>query len=74
MRTAGDRIVRDVLRMARRDANRNRLRGWGDDEFARGMYVGQVIIADCWLDADRLLVMAAKNEMRFLGIYSESRT
>ena len=75
MRTAtGDDVVRGALRMARRDANRNRLRGWGDNAFARGMYVGQVIIADCWLDADRLLVMAAKNEMHFLGIYSESRT
>jgi hypothetical protein len=57
--------------MARRDANTSRLTGYGDDEFARGVYVGQVIVADCYLDADRLLVMAAKNEMHFLCFYSE---
>ena len=68
----GDTIVRSALSMARRDANKGRLRGYGDDEFARGMYVGQVIIADCWLRADRLLVMAAKNEMRFLREYVRS--
>jgi len=72
--SAGNDVVRGALSMARRDANSVRLNGYGDNEFARGMYVGQVIIADCWLDADRLLVMAAKNEMHFLGIYSESRT
>ena len=72
--SAGNDVVRGALSMARRDANRGRLNGYGDNEFARGMYIGQVIIADCWLNADRLLVMAAKNEMRFLGIYSESRT
>ena len=68
----GDTIVRNALSMARRGANTSRLNGYGDNEFARGMYVGQVIVADCWLHADRLLVMAAKNEMRFLGIYSEN--
>ena len=72
--SAGNDVVRGALSMARRDANRGRLNGYGDNEFARGMYVGQVIVADCWLDADRLLVMAAKNEMHFLGIYSESTT
>lgn len=70
----GDTVVRNALSMARRDANRGRLSGYGDTEFARGMYFGQVIVADCYLDADRLLVMAAKNEMHFLGIYSESTT
>ncbi len=68
----GDAVVRHALSMARRDANTSRLAGYGDNEFARGMYVGQVIVADCYLDADRLLVMAAKNEMHFLGIYSEN--
>lgn len=68
----GDTVVRNALSMARRDANGGRLTGYGDDEFARGMYVGQVIIADCWLRADRLLVMAAKNEMRFLREYVRS--
>ena len=68
----GDTIVRNALSMARRGANTSRLNGYGDNEFARGMYVGQVIVADCWLHADRLLVMAAKNEMHFLGIYSEN--
>jgi len=72
--SAGSDVVRNALSMARRDANRGRLTGYGDDEFARGMYVGQVIIADCYLDADRLLVMAAKNEMHFLRIYTESTT
>ena len=72
--SAGNDVVRNALSMARRDANRGRLTGYGDNEFARGMYVGQVIVADCYLDADRLLVMAAKNEMHFLGIYSESTT
>lgn len=70
----GDTVVRNALSMARRGANTSRLNGYGDNEFARGMYIGQVIVADCWLNADRLLVMAAKNEMHFLGIYSESRT
>ena len=68
----GNDVVRGALSMARRDANRGRLTGYGDNEFARGMCVGQVIVADCWLHADRLLVMAAKNEMHFLGIYSEN--
>ena len=72
--SAGNDVVRGALSMARRDANRGRLTGYGDDEFARGMYVGQVIIADCWLDADRLLVMAAKNEIHFLRTYTESTT
>ena len=72
--SAGNDVVRNALSMARHDANRNRLRGYGDDEFARGMYVGQVIVADCWLNADPLLVMAAKNEMRFLSLYSEGKT
>jgi len=58
--------------MARRDANTSRLNGYGDDAFARGMYVGQVIVADCWLKADRLLVMAAKNEIHFLRTYTEN--
>ena len=70
--SAGNDVVRNALSMARRDANRGRLTGYGDDEFARGMYVGQVIVADCYLDADRLLVMAAKNEMHFLRIYTEN--
>lgn len=69
--SAGNDVVRGALSMARRDANRGRLRGYGDDEFARGMYVGQVIVADCWLSAGPLLVMAAKNEMHFLCIYTE---
>ena len=68
----GDTVVRNALSMARRDANTSRLTGYGDNEFARGMYVGQVIVADCWLHADRLLVMAAKNEMHFLRIYTEN--
>jgi len=72
--SAGNDVVRNALSMARRDANSGRLHGYGDNEFARGMYLGQVIVADCYLDPDRLLVMAAKNEMRFLGIYSESKT
>ena len=70
--SAGNDVVRGALSMARRDANRGRLTGYGDDEFARGMYFGQVIVADCYLDADRLLVMAAKNEMHFLRIYTEN--
>lgn len=70
--SAGNDVVRNALSMARRDANRGRLTGYGDNEFARGMYVGQVIVADCWLRADRLLVMAAKNEMRFLREYVRS--
>lgn len=72
--SAGNDVVRGALSMARRDANKGRLRGYGDDEFARGMYVGQVIVADCWLHADPLLVMAAKNEMHFLRTYTESTT
>jgi len=72
--SAGNDVVRNALSMARRDANSGRLHGYSYDAFARGMYVGQVIVADCWLDADRLLVMAAKNEMRFLRTYSESTT
>lgn len=72
--SAGNYVVRGALSMARRDANMSRLNGYGDNEFARGVYVGQVIVAENCLNADRLLVMAAKNEMRFLGIYSESRT
>ena len=70
--SAGNDVVRGALSMARRDANMSRLHGYGDNAFARGMYFGQVIVADCWLSADRLLVMAAKNEMHFLGIYSEN--
>lgn len=72
--SAGNDVVRGALSMARCDANSGRLHGYGDNAFARGMYVGQVIVADCWLNADRLLVLAAKNEMHFLGIYSESTT
>lgn len=70
--SAGNDVVRGALSMARRDANSGRLNGYGDNAFARGMYFGQVIVADCWLDADRLLVMAAMNEMHFLCTYSES--
>ena len=72
--SAGNDVVRNALSMARGHANHTRLAGYGNDEFARGMYVGQVIVADCWLNADRLLVMAAKNEMRFLSLYSEGKT
>lgn len=72
--SAGNDVVRHALSMARRDANSGRLHGYGDNAFARGMYVGQVIVADCWLDADRLLVMAAKNEIHFLRTYTESTT
>ena len=68
----GDDIVRNALGMARRDANLKRLAGSVDDEFSSGMYIGQVIVADCWLNADPLLVMAAKNEMHFLRTYTES--
>lgn len=70
--SAGNDVVRCALSMARRDANSGRLHGYGDNEFVRGMYVGQVIVADCWLNADPLLVMAAKNEMHFLRTYTES--
>lgn len=70
--SAGNDVVRGALSMARRGANSGRLHGYGDDEFARGMYLGQVIVADCWLNADPLLVMAAKNEMHFLRTYTES--
>ena len=69
--SAGNDVVRNALSMARRYANSGRLTGCGDNAFACGMYVGQVIVADCYLDADRLLVMAAKNEMHFLCIYTE---
>lgn len=72
--SAGNDVVRNALSMARRDANSGRLHGYGDDAFARGMYIGQVIIADNWLNADRLLVMAAKNEIHFLRTYTESTT
>lgn len=72
--SAGNDVVRGALSMARCDANSGRLHGYGDNAFARGMCVGQVIVADCWLNADRLLVMAAKNEIHFLRTYTESTT
>ena len=72
--SAGNDVVRGALSMARRDANSGRLNGYGDNAFARGMYVGQVIVADHWLNADRLLVLAAKNEIHFLRTYTESTT
>ncbi len=72
--SAGNDVVRNALSMARRDADHARLHGYGDNAFARGMYVGQVIVAECWLNADRLLVMAAKNEINFLRTYTESTT
>jgi len=70
---AGSDVVRGALSMARRDANRNRLAGYGDDEFARGMYVGQIIVAEHLLNADPLLTMAAHNEIHFLSSYSERK-
>lgn len=70
--SAGNDVVRIALGMARSDANRGRLHGIGDNPFSRGMYVGKVIVAECWLNADPLLVMAAKNEMHFLRTYTES--
>jgi len=69
----GDRIVRDVLRRARREANKRRERGWAPDDFAIGLDFGQVIIADNYLGADRLLVEGAKNELLFLSRYTEGR-
>ncbi len=70
----GDFIVRYALGMARRDANWNRLNRTGDNAFSRGMCIGQVIVADNWLNADPLLVMAAKNEIHFLRTYTEHWT
>jgi len=69
----GDRIVLGALGMARSDANRGRLHGIGDDPFSRGMYVGKVIVAECWLNANPLLTMAAHNEIHFLRSYSERK-
>ncbi len=71
--STGDTIVRNALATARRNANRRRLRGFGDNAFSEGMCLGKVIIASLYLDADPLLVMAAENEMCFLTYYSESR-
>lgn len=69
----GNRIVRDVLSDARRTANRRRLRGRRENEFLSGVFFGQVIVADVYLGADRLQVMAANNELRFLTRYTEGR-
>ena len=69
----GNRIVRDVLSDARRTANRRRLRGRRENEFLSGVFFGQVIIADVYLRADRLQVMAANNELSFLARYTEGR-
>lgn len=71
--SAGNDVVRNALSMARRDANSGRLHGIGDDPFSRGMYVGKVIVAEHWLNADPLLTMAARNEIQFLRSYSERK-
>lgn len=71
--SAGNDVVRSALGMARSDANMGRLHGIGDNPFSRGMYVGKVIVAECWLNADPLLTMAALNEIRFLRSYSERK-
>lgn len=69
----GNRIVRDVLSDARRTANRRRLLGMRENEFLSGVFVGQVIVADVYLRADRLQVMAASNELHFLARYTDAR-
>lgn len=74
MRERGDLIVRHALSDARRTANNHRLHGWRENEFVSGVFVGRVIVADAYLGADRLQVMAANNELRFLARYTEART
>lgn len=69
----GDDIVRHAMSMARRDANRNRLIGFGHSDFSAGHAFGQIVIAEIYLDADPLAVMAARNELHFLRRYTEGR-
>jgi hypothetical protein len=66
----GDLLLRSILRSARDDANKTRMRGWRDDEFARGQRHGQVIIVQNYLRHDPLLLRAVENELWFLRDYA----
>lgn len=65
-RDEGNSTAMVALQMARDAANRGRLDGCGVDDFSRGMYIGQLIIANVRLDANPLVVQAAENEIWFL--------
>lgn len=62
----GNDAVRGILRGVRVHANTRRLCGGQPSEFMQGLYIGQIIMAAVYLDADPIAVQAAENEASFL--------
>lgn len=63
----GNHIVEDALRHARSQALICREYGRPLDRMQVGMALGEIIIAAVYLQADPVVVQAAKNEVHFLG-------
>ena len=70
----GDRTAICALSQAREIANRYRLSDCDVSDFLNGLFIGQCIVASARMDADPIIVLAAKNEIRFLcNDYSRRR-
>lgn len=68
--TDGDRILRNVLHMARENANAARAGGWGEyTDFTRGQFHGMTTTVRCHMPHDPLLALAVENELWFLREY-----
>lgn len=61
--TEGDNLVRDCMATIRDWHATTSKSGRGVDDYTRGMYVGQVIIAMHMLDADTVVAKAALEEI-----------
>jgi len=61
--TAGDNLVRDCMAVIREWHATTSENGRGVDDYTRGMYTGQIIIAMYMLDADRAVAKAALEEI-----------
>ena len=61
--TRGDNLVRDCLASTREWHKHSLRSGRGIDDYTRGMYTGQIIIAMYMLDADRAVAKAALEEI-----------
>lgn len=60
----GDRIVREALAYARNIAAKNRARNWTEREsHLIGLLIGQILIAELHLHADRMLCAEAEQEI-----------
>lgn len=65
----GNQIATSAMGQARREVNHSRINGVGVDSFVRGYVMGQLLCAECDCEYDPLLMLAVKNEVRFL-LYS----